>query len=1251
MAGDAMDDNPFPKGPGRALTRQAQSRAVDKRFRLQIQLARLSAAAVANAIPGPVKTVSRHSVRYGGRCLAAAAALIFIAFGALYARLLTGPLSFAFVVPELQRQLNAQLNGYSFRVGSAILRLSQGWGLEFRLADVSVTDRNGQELAKAPFAAIDISEPSLLRFSLAASEINLLAPKILVVNTPQRGVSLTVASDGIAQPPAAPSSSARIDGAPRPWSAQAVAGQKGADTQIAPARSEWPFNPAPLLGELFAMLEKRGGASSALERIGLRDAVIYFANQTGVSAWSVADFHIDLDESSSASAIRGELTLRQDDATWRASFRAVNQPQRKLYSLTASIEDIVPRTIWRSVPSVEVLKLVDLPLSGQARFEISHDGDISAADAEIKFGSGQIFAPLDEKHPVSIDNGVLRLGYDRQNDRLLITPFELRWDDSILQIQGAVAHRRDPRSNQSLWTVDLDGRGSTLSVPQFGVAPVKVDAMTVSASYQPSSDTVKLNELRVQAGGGGFAIAGQAESVHAGGPITVNGTVFPTQMSVLKAFWPAFVANGGRDWIGSNIPKGRVTGGTIAINLTAATLAQLDKGGDVPDDAVTVRLGLSGMQIYHIKGLPPILTKDTTVRIAGRRLVFDVPTDGRIDVPSGRAISFSDGQLVIDDLRPHFPDAEIHFKGAGEMTAVLELLDQPPLGYVKAVGFKPSLMNGQVTAGFKITFPLLKDLKFKQMTLGGKTRVTDLRSNGLPGGLNVTGGAVAFDISETAISASGDLKVNNVPVSLAWQRIYDAPPEQQPTLRLAAILSDKARDELGLNINHIVKGDMPLALAVAMQRDGPPKLFMEANLTNTDLFLTAIGWRKPPGQKAGLTFDLLQRPDNSILLDNFIMTGDGININGRLIFNDHKRIAGFSFPEFSNNALTKLAITGELTPQNVLKVRAKGPSFDGRQFFRSLFSAGKLSDNQPAPLKDEPGLDISVEIDTIFGFYEATAKSVVVDGKRRGGKLTYLEAAGRLNGQSPFAVHVDQRGSSDARILVSDATDAGSAFRLIGFYKAVQGGQMNLRVNLDGTGGAEKSGVLDVRNFIIAGDQVVGRVVSQAEREGAKHKADSRGTPQAVSGTEPLQFDRMVIPFAVGPNQFQLYNAAINGPLLGATLRGSIDFNRDTLALSGTYLPLYGFNAVFDAVPLPIISDMLKGRDNEGLFGITFAVQGKTSNPDVVVNPASVFAPGFLRQIFEFENAPSALPPAQVPASAPASSQSRAANPDATRNN
>ena len=75
-------------------------------------------------------------------------------------------------------------------MGDAILRLSSGWGLEFRLADVRLASGSNQEIAKAPFAAIDISEPSLFKLSLAASKISLLGPKLLIFNLPATSITV-----------------------------------------------------------------------------------------------------------------------------------------------------------------------------------------------------------------------------------------------------------------------------------------------------------------------------------------------------------------------------------------------------------------------------------------------------------------------------------------------------------------------------------------------------------------------------------------------------------------------------------------------------------------------------------------------------------------------------------------------------------------------------------------------------------------------------------------------------------------------------------------------------------------------------------------------------------------------------------------------------------------------------------------------------------------------------------------------------
>ncbi len=1161
-------------------------------------------------------------MRAGGRAAAWGAIICFAIVGLFYARLLVGPLSLSFIVPKLQTQINSQLQGYSFHARDAILRLANGWRLEFRLADVRLADENNQEIAKAPFAAIGISEASLFKLSVAASRISLLGPKLLVFNTPGKGLTLTA-------PPGTPESSAPAEApAGDGWEPtgeapyadlaakermRAVAGSSQTDRQQPLVER---LNPAPVLARLFSALKLRGGASSALHQIGVKDALIYFAGEKGVSTWRIADFHIDLEEEGSESALRGELTLKHDETEWHASFRAVNRPRSSRYSLTASLQDIVPRTIWESIPALDAMKLVDLPISGQARFDIGHDGALLGGDGEIKFGGGRLFAPTDP-HAAEIDGGLLKVSYDQVRKALSIKPFELRWDDSLLTLSGTITHLTDAATGQPVLLADIDGKGTVLGAQEFGVAPIPLDTLKISASYQAATDTVTLKDATLAAAGAAVAINGQASDVMSGGPIKLNGVASPMPISLVKVLWPSLISSGTRGWIGSRIPIGRFTGGNLSLNSTVSALLALYKDGDLPDQALSVRAGMSGLQIYHIKSLPPILARDASLRFTGRHFLFDLPGEARIDLPSGRSLAFTGGQFAIEDLRPEHPDAEVRFKGNGDVASVLELLDQPALGYVKSTGFKPGMVNGQVSAGFKIGIPLVREPKLEQMTLAGKVRVSELKSVPLPGGLSVNGGAVNFDISQSAISANGDVKVNNIPVAVAWQRIYDAPPDRQPTLRLASILNEKARDELGLNMNHIVKGDLPIALAVSLQGDGPPKFFMEANLTNTDIYLTAIGWRKPPGQKASLTFDLVQRPDNFLVLDNFALTGDGLNVNGHLLLNDKRRIAAFSFPEFSTNALTQIAINGELTPQNVLKVQAKGPSYDGRQFFRSLLSGGKM-ENQPAPLKDEPGLDLNVEIETVFGYYDATIKSVVVDAKRRGGKVSYLEAAGRLNGEAPVAVHVEQK-PGHPRMLTSDAFDAGSAIRLVGISGNARGGTLNLKVNLDGGGGAEKTGVIDVRRFEVVGDEVVGRVVSQAERERARVKPDARSSLQPTA--ERTVFDRMVIPFAIGQNEFQIHDAAINGPEFGVTAKGRIDFSREVLAFSGTYVPFYGVNNLLGGVPL--LGDLLTGPGGkEGIFAITFAVQGRTSNPEVVVNPASMFAPGLFRQIFEFDSRP-----------------------------
>jgi hypothetical protein len=137
----------------------------------------------------------------------------------------------------------------------------------------------------------------------------------------------------------------------------------------------------------------------------------------------------------------------------------------------------------------------------------------------------------------------------------------------------------------------------------------------------------------------------------------------------------------------------------------------------------------------------------------------------------------------------------------------------------------------------------------------------------------------------------------------------------------------------------------------------------------------------------------------------------------------------------------------------------------------------------------------------------------------------------------------------------------------------------------------------------------------------------------------------MRVPFSIGHGQFVMNDAYIKGPLVGASMRGKVDFRAQRLDVGGTYVPLSGINSVL--APIPLIGPLLTGPRGEGIFGITFAIQGRLSSPDIVVNPFALVTPGFLRELMQLTpEDPRVLPREKAPArNDPAAARASSASP------
>ncbi len=1179
--------------------------------------------ALVRRVPQPVqielKKLSSHGAHVCREIFAGILVVGLVAIVLGYGRLARGPISLASLVPTIEAAIDNELGDVHVKIDDAILqRAPDGPGVLFRLRNIRLIDKDGVIMAQAPFAAIGMSGSALLSGRVAPGSVDFIGARLLLFYDSAQGLSLSFSR------PAGGEGEPTIRGS---LTAEESAGQRTAPITTETAIAKRRIEPAPgsqaldVTRGIAEMFERaRSGDSSYLTRFGVKDALVVLDQNGTQTYWQVPDFSIDLDHKNERrSVLVGQANIASTKGDWQLELHATQESRQQSLGITALIQNLVPSGLAGNFSSVEVLKALDMVVNGKTKIVFSNTGELLSGSAEFDLESGQITPPWDPDSPLRIDSGSVHVRYEKDKDLIKLAPFTLAWGESKATFSGEFHPVRDANGMPTSWNFAVKAGPAVLAIEEHGLSPMKVDEWQAAGSFVPGEGRVAISRFVVRAGNASISFAGSLIDAPSAKEVHLTGEVSPMSVDVFKRLWPKFIAGKARAWVLERVTGGQVLGGKFSVNMGPEEVTKLESGGEIPPAAVDAELNLAHLSIAYIVGLPPVLTDDAKLTVTGTTFAVDIP-QGKIALPSKREIALGEGRFFIPDLRADPQQGEITFKANGATTAVLELLDHEPLGYLQSVGLKPDFLGGTAEGGFTLSMPLLANLEFNQIKLRGAARLNDAIPTNLVGSLEVASGTLEVNVTEQAIDAKGPISIKGVPAELAWQRIFYTPEDRQPPLKVTANLDAATREKLGLKVNHLVQGPTPVTIEMARLGGGTASpMRLQADLTDARILFSGLGWTKPAGQPATLQLDVIPKEDGATDLDNLKILGDDIDIQGGVALDAEQHLKEFYFSDFSVNSLTHVEITARVRDDQVLEVVAEGDNYDGRQFFQSLFSAGQFDASvEPA----EPfGVDLTAQIGTVTGFYDTTLKDVQVTMQKRNGRIIALNAKGELNGGSPVAVHLEQ--SDGARVIKAEARNAGDAFRIVGFYPSVDGGEASLQVNLDAGAPGAKSGTLWARDFIVLGDSVVNDVLSDPDSTAVWGERKQQVTRQKIA------FKQLRAPFTVGDGKFRLKDAYMNGPLLGATLRGTVDFKSQTVELGGTYVPLYGLNSALGAIPL--LGRVLVGRQGEGVVGITFAIKGKLDDPAVLVNPMSVMTPGIFRQIFEFTGStpePGATPPA-----------------------
>jgi hypothetical protein len=381
-----------------------------------------------------------------------------------------------------------------------------------------------------------------------------------------------------------------------------------------------------------------------------------------------------------------------------------------------------------------------------------------------------------------------------------------------------------------------------------------------------------------------------------------------------------------------------------------------------------------------------------------------------------------------------------------------------------------------------------------------------------------------------------------------------------------------------------------------------PRFTIDADLTHADIDELLPGWVKPPTKSARASFTLIGKPASN-RLEDLTIDGSGTLVRGSLELDTAGNVMNANLPVFSPTPGDKVSLKAERSNDGAMHVMLRGDVYDGREFVKSAL-AGPAGDHATQPKTD---LDLDVRLGAIAGFHGEALRGAELKLVRRNGQIRKFSLSAKIGRDATLTGELDRRGSGRQGIYLQ-TDDAGALFRFIDIYPRMTGGQMSMSMDAPTAEQSAQNGTLVIENFAVRGETALNRVVV------------GMGSAQQSN----VDFSAMHVNFVRTPGSVSIRDGVVRGPVIGATIDGTIDYRKDDVRMRGTFVPLFGLNNMFGR--LPILGTLL-GGSNEGLVGITYEVVGSPSAPVLRVNPVSAVAPGFIRKFFEFPGGLGDAPP------------------------
>ncbi|WP_062226198.1 AsmA-like C-terminal region-containing protein [Aureimonas frigidaquae] len=839
----------------------------------------------------------------------------------------------------------------------------------------------------------------------------------------------------------------------------------------------------------------------------------------------------------------------------------------------------------------------DIPFD--LRLDLARKADDGPMSAELTVNAGAGALQLGTNH-TRLKSARLALRYrsDTENVTILPSPFAFR--DVAFTLSGTVSAA--PSGSGTA----LDRLAFDLDVPDLrstvGSGAERTGTLALAGTFDPAARLLRLDEASLATQAGSLTAEAQFGYGAPDSKAQLDVTASNLSAASIKAFWPFNIAGRARRWVLDHMgDAAKVRTGAIRIDTRRDRLdAAFGKLGLPRDDEFGIDLDIYGADLKTVGALPPLYAANGRLETRGDETRVTVDT---AQVQGLETVRLSDSTVTLFKPTTGYRRdlmIDLAINARGDVPQILDIAARDPLNALRRLDIDPKKATGTGSVAAQASLRVGRYIEPEDQVLDwGVTAHLDKANPGSPiEGRNLE--AMTGDLSIRPGRVEGKLSalMDSIPTELALTIPFGNDPGVARRIDAALAMNEERLAKLVPGLDGIVKGEFALNARIA---DGPTHL--DADLTQAAIQIPTIAWSKGKGVAARLELDL--QPDGQATkLSNITLKGDGFSAAGTAV-TDGQGLRSAALTQLALNQGDDAKLTARRT-DNGYAIDIKGSKFDARPILQDMKStAGQDRSGKRA----RGSLDVVANIDSLGGFNGVAMQRFAMNYASRSGRLVGLSISG-VAGEGQVAGDLSKRDGLDAISLSSANTGALLAFS--GLYANMKGGRALLE--LSGTADRGYVGRLRMLDFTLVDEPRLERIVGSTPVQGKASLAQAVGKDLRTS---QAYFDQASADLSYRDGALRVANGIVRGPVFGSSFDGQI-YDRDSrIDISGSFMPAYGINRVFGA--LPLVGQILGNGNEGGLIGITYRLAGPFGAPTLTVNPISLIAPGIFRQIFAYE--------------------------------